>query len=172
MSKNNGSKKPLETLKLYEIRRELEECLIMTEDDPHFDPERFRGLQLAFEEKLEGCAMAIKNLEATERAVRAHIKTLQAKAAALKNNAQGIREYVKFHMEHTTTAKLNAGTHRFSVQQNSRPTVEIIDETKLDPEWIKIERKPKASAIADNFIETGEEPTGTRIHYDTHLRVS
>jgi len=170
MSKTNG--KPIETLKLYEIRRELEECLIMTEDAPHFDPERFRALKLAFEDKLEGCAMAIKNLEATEKAVRGHIKTLQAKAAALKNNAQGIRQYVKFHMEHTTTEKLNAGTHRFSIQRNSTPNVEVVDQGLVDPKYLKVDVKVDCKAIAEHFTETAEELPGTKITVGSHLRVS
>lgn len=176
MSRTNGhtsrTGKPLDTLKLYELSSELEAALIMTEDNPTFDPERFRALELAFEDKLEGCAKAIKNLEATEKAVRDHIKTQQAKAAALKNNAKGIREYVKRHLERNKIQRLYANTHKFSVQDNTTPTVTIIDETKLDPEWLKIERKPKVKAIADNFLETGEEPDGTEISVGTHLRLS
>ena len=164
--------KPLETLKLYEISEELEECLITSEDDPHWDPERFRNLKLAFEAKLDGCAKAIKNLEATEKAIRAHVKTQTAKAAALKNNAAALREYVRVHMERNRIKKLDAGTHRFSVRKNSRPTVEIIDESIIGDEWKKIETKVNTTAIAENFTETGEEPKGTQITVKNHLRLS
>lgn len=170
MSRNNG--KPLDTLKLYELSAEIEECLITTEDDPHWDPERFRALKLAFEDKLEGCAKAIKNLEATEKAIRAHVKTQTAHAAAIANNAKALREYVKTHMERNRIKKLDAGTHRFSVQDNSRPTIEVIDEAIVPEEYRTLEIKIKRDAIAENFLETGEEPTGTKIEVRSHLRLS
>ena len=174
MSRNNGNSngKPLDTLKLYELSAEIEECLITTEDDPNWDPERFRNLKLAFEAKLDGCAKAIKNLEATEKAIRAHIKTQTARAAVIGNNAKALREYVKTHMERNRITKLNAGTHRFSVQQNSRPSIEVIDEAVVDEQWKNVRVQVNRDAIAQHFTETGEEPKGTRIEVKSHLRLS
>lgn len=170
MSRNNG--KPLETLKLYELSAEIEECLITTEDDPHWDPERFRNLKLAFEEKLDGCAKVIKNLEATAKAIRDHVKTQSARAAAIGNNAKALREYVKTHMERNRIKKLDAGTHRFSVRQNSRPSIEVTDEAIVPEEYRTLEVKIKRDAIAENFLETGEEPKGVKIEVKSHLRLS
>ena len=157
-------------MKLYEIRREIEEALI--QDDEHFDPSKLESLKVAFEEKLEGCAAVIKNLRAESDALCAEIKRLQARKAAVDNNARGLREYVRFQLEAVNLRKLNAGIHNFRIQRNSFPSIKILDQSLIDQAYLKVEVSVDRKAIGENFKETGEVIPGTEITVESHLRVS
>ena len=157
-------------MKLYEIRREIEETLI--QDDEHFNPAKLESLKVAFEEKLEGCACAIKNLRAESDALCAEIKRLQARKAAVDNNARGLREYVRFQLEAVNLRKLNAGIHKFRIQRNSFPSIKILDQSLIDQAYLKVEVSVDRKAIGENFKETGEVIPGTEISVESHLRVS
>ena len=157
-------------MKLYEIRREIEEALI--QDDEHFNPAKLESLKVAFEEKLEGCACVIKNLRAESDALCAEIKRLQARKAAVDNNARGLREYVRFQLEAVNLRKLNAGIHKFRIQRNSVPSVTVLDQSLIEKEYLKVEVSVDRKAIGENFKETGEVIPGTDISVESHLRVS
>ena len=157
-------------MKLYEIRREIEEALI--QDDEHFNPAKLESLKIEFEAKLEGCACVIKNLRAESDALCAEIKRLQARKAAVDNNARGLREYVKFQLEAVKLRKLDAGIHKFRIQRNSFPSIKILDQSLIEKEYLKIEVNVDKKAIGENFKETGEVLPGTEITVESHLRVS
>lgn len=157
-------------MKLYEIRREIEEALI--QDDKAFDPHKLESLKIEFEAKLEGCAAVIKNLKAESDALCAEIKRLQARKAAVDNNARGLREYVRFQLEAVNLRKLNAGIHKFRIQRNSFPSVTVLDQSLIEKEYLKVEVSVDRKAIGENFKETGEVIPGTEISVESHLRVS
>ena len=169
-------------MKLYEIRKEIEDALI--QDDEHFDPAteriakavvnpaRLELLKVAFEEKLEGCACVIKNLRAESDALCVEIKRLQARKAAVDNNARGLREYVRFQLDAVKLRKLDAGIHKFRIQRNSFPSVQILDQSRIDQEYLKVSIDVDKKAIGENFKETGEVIPGTEITVESHLRVS
>ena len=157
-------------MKLYEISREIEEALI--QDDAAFDPATLQALKVEFEAKLEGCAAAIKNLRAESDAVNAEIKRLQARKAAIDNNARGLREYVRTYLERVKIRKIHAGIHKFLIQRNSQPSVAVIDQDLIDPQYLNVEIKTDCKAIAANFKKTGEEIPGTKISVGSHLRVN
>lgn len=157
-------------MKLYEISREIEDALI--QDDGAFDPSKLESLKIEFESKLEGCACVIKNLRSESDALNAEIKRLQARKAAVDNNARGLREYVRFQLERVKVQRLAAGIHKFRIQKNSQPSVEVIDINKLDDDFINFEVTAKCQAIAAHFKETGEELPGVKVSVGSHLRVS
>ena len=114
----------------------------------------------------------IKHLRADSGAVASEIKRLQARKAAVDNNARGLREYIKAQLDAVKIRKLNAGIHKFSIQKNSQPSVEVIDQDLINRQYLKVEVNADKQAISDNFKETGEEIPGTKIHVGSHLRVS
>ena len=157
-------------MKLYEISREIEDALL--QDEEAFNPAQLESLKVEFEAKLEGCACVIKNLRAESEALCSEIKRLQARKAAIDNNARGLREYVKFQLERVNIKRLNAGIHKFRIQRNSQPSVSILDASLIHDDYKRIKVEIDRKAIGDNFRETGEIPPGTDIHVDSHLRVS
>ena len=156
--------------KLYEIREEIEEALVM--DDEEFDPAVFNALKLKFEDKLEGCAGVIKNLNAESASLAAEIKNLQGRKNAVDNNVHGLKQYVKRQIERINAKKIDAGIHKFRIQRNSAPSVEVLDQRQIDEDYLKVTVEVDKRAIANNFKDTGEEVEGTRISVGTHLRVS
>ena len=160
-------------MKLYKIRQELEDVLVYDEEGQTFDSDRFESLKIEFEDKLEGCAAVMKNLRAESEAVGAEINRLQKRKSAIDNNLTQLKNYVKFELDKLNIKKIIAGIHKFRIQRNSQPTVEVLD-VALVPEEFKervIEVNPKKSDMAKHFKDTGEELPGTFITQNTHLRV-
>lgn len=157
-------------MKLYEIRRDIEAALI--QDEEAFDPRKLESLKIEFEAKLEACACVIKNLRAESDALCAEIKRLQARKAAVDNNARGLREYVRFQLEAVNIKKLDAGIHKFRIRRNSFPSIKILDQSLIEKEYLKVEVSVDRKAIGENFKETGEVIPGTEITVESHLRVS
>ena len=157
-------------MKLYEISKDIEAALVQEDED--FDSAKLEALKVDFEAKLEGCACVIKNLRAESDALNAEIKRLQARKAAVDNNARGLREYVKFQLERVKIRKLNAGIHKFGIQRNSFPSVAILDQDLIEKEYLKVEVNVDRKAIGENFKDTGEILPGTEILLESHLRVT
>ena len=76
------------------------------------------------------------------------------------------------HLDAMKIWKRNTGIHKFSIQKNSQPSVEVIDQDLVDPRYLKVEVNVDKQAISDNFKETGEELPGVKVSVGSHLRVS
>ena len=160
-------------MKLYKIRQELEDVLVYDEEGQTFDCNRFDSLKLEFEDKLEGCAAVMKNLRAESDAVDDEIKRLQKRKSAIDNNIAQLKNYVKFELDKLNITKIDAGIHKFRIQRNSQPTVQVLNIVLVPKEFKEtvVEVNPKKSDMAKHFKDTGEELPGTFITQNTHLRV-
>ena len=157
--------------KLYEIADEIEEILSLPEGSDEFDEAVFHELKMDFEAKLEAIACVIRNKQADSKKLAEHLSEVTKSKKALDRDVEGLKNYVKKHMEQLNITRLQAGMHKFAIQRNSAMSVEVLDWNKLDEEWKKVKWEPRLSAIADHVKETGEEPEGTRVTRGTHLRI-
>lgn len=141
-------------MKLYEIDAAIQEILDgMTVDEETgeviLDAEALEALQMARAEKLEGAALAVKNLEAEAAAIEAEEKKLAARKTAAKNRAKSIREWIAY----------NIGTDKLStprVSMSVRPGVSSARSTTSAPSltgttrpgtscWTSIPKRPGRS---------------------------
>ena len=75
--------------KLYEIRAEIEECIDL-ETGEILDLERLTALKMDEQEKLEGVALAIKNLKAEAAAIDEELKAFEARKKHIRNRIDGL----------------------------------------------------------------------------------
>ena len=122
-------------MKLYEIDKAIQEIIDgMTVDEETgevlLDQEALEALQMQREQKLEGAALVVKNLEAEAAAIEAEEKKLAARKTAAKNRAKRIREWIAYNIG---TGKLS--TPRVSI--SVRPGVQsaVIDDVEAVVNW-------------------------------------
>lgn len=139
-------------MKLYEIDAAIQGILDgMTVDEETgeaiLDAESLEALQMARAEKLEGAALAVKNLEAEAAAIEAEEKKLAARKTAAKNRAKSIRLWIAYNLG---AEKLS--TPRVSMSVRPGTTSAKIDDVRAVVDWynkIRIELLDKESEETD-----------------------
>lgn len=116
---------------LYEINEEILNCVDM-ETGEIIDTERLEQLQLAFDNKVEGIALWIKNLLSDAEAIKAEKDKLAERQKACENKAKNLKEYL---------SKFLGGqkfkTPKVSISYRKSESVEVTDISKLDDDYLK-----------------------------------
>lgn len=155
-------------MKLYEIDSAI---LQVIENDFSFDDETgevfftvddLNALDMARNEKLEGCLLFIKNCESEAAAIKAEITALQARAKRKQAAADRLREYVLYSMEsmHDKTFETAKAYARVGYYQR----VDVEDMDALPHEYVreKVTASPDKTAIK-KAIKAGAEVKGARL---------
>lgn len=159
-------------MKLYEINEQLENLLMI--GDEYVDTttgevltkEIVDELNMAKEEKIEGCILFVKNMNAEAAAIKEEIDKLTARMKTCKNKAEWCKEYVQNFLdgEKFKTAKVQ-------VSYGKSVAVEIdIDAEDLPREFVTVEYKPDKKAIKD-ALQSGVTVEGARIVEKRTMRI-
>jgi len=132
-------------MKLYEIDQAIEACYDL-ETGEILDVDRLDALQMERGAKLEGVALAIKNIRAEAAAVKEEADKLNARKKALDNKAEGLKNWLLYALG---GEKLS--TPRCKVYQTHSQRVSVADELELirflqgteDPEKFLRIREPE-----------------------------
>jgi len=155
-------------MKLYELTN-----AILDAQHDEMNPGQLDSLQMAFEEKVIGCACVVKNLNAEVAAVDSEIQRLINRKRQIEANRDNLKGYVLHSMQVAGIEKVSNGVHRVRRQRNPLSVV-ILDEDRVPFKFkekvvtVKIDRK----GIVDWVKETGELPEGCEVKQDEHLRIS
>ena len=123
-------------MKLYEIDAAIQNVLDNMTVDPDtgeakLDEEALAGLQMEREKKLEGVALAIKNMSAEAEAIRNEETALAKRRKALENKVESMKGFLRDALD---GEKLK--TPRVSVSMSAgRPSCKIDDSYKVS-EWV------------------------------------
>ena len=110
---------------LYEINQDILDCLDM-ETGEILDTEKLDALQMEREQKLEGVALWIKDLNAEAAAVKEEADKLTARKKALDNKIEGLKAWL---LRALDGEKLK--TPRCNVYQTHSQKLAVADEGKL-----------------------------------------
>lgn len=136
-------------MRLYEIGEDLLEVMAMAED-PDIDPEVFADTLEAvtgeFEEKADGYAKIIRQLEYESSAYRAEAKVLTGKAVTADKKIDRLKGMLKEVMEVTGRTKFKTELFDFGIR-NNKPSVVIDDLQKVPQEFLKF-KDPEADKTA------------------------
>ena len=106
---------------LYELSGEYLELLEMAED-PETDPQAFNdtleSLDLEFEDKADGYAKIIAQMNADSGAIGDEIKRLQARKKSMEGNIDRMKKSLQLAMETTGKRKFKTSLFSFGVQKN------------------------------------------------------
>lgn len=115
---------------LYELKSEYIQLREMA-GDPDISPEALRDTMDAIngelEDKADGYAKVIRELEAEEAGLDAEIKRLQARKSAVSGNKGRIKDVLESAMRETGKLKFKTALFSFGIQKNP-PSVAILSE--------------------------------------------
>ena len=131
---------------LYEMTEDYKMLLEMAEDpdaDPAVLKDTMEGIEGAIEEKAEGYAMVMKELEASELAIKNEVDRLNARRLSISNNVRCMKLALQHAMELTGKTKFKTQLFSFGIQKN--PPAVVMDEQYLEniPEKYLIQQEPK-----------------------------
>lgn len=162
-------------MKLYEIDRALEEAL-----EKAFDPETgeilnedafadLEALEAARVDKLEACAIMVKQFTADAEAIKAEIKALTQRARVASNKADSLKTY----MERSIAPGEALKTPRVAIGWRRSEAVEFddtLDVRALPPEFTKTTIEPNKTAIKA-ALKQGDEIPGAYLVERQNLQI-
>jgi len=140
------------------------------EDGCVIGQEELDALEGAFDEKAEQVGIYIKNLGATEDAVAAEIKNLQARKKSLENKQEWLKDYLGSML--TAVGKKDFETGKVKLSFRKSVSVEVDESAQLDEKYltIKTTTAPNKTAIKD-ALKNGEEIEGCQLVEKQNIQV-
>lgn len=160
-------------MRLYEIEAAIDEVItkgwhVDESSGEYFDASDLDKLNVALDDKLEGCALYTKDLMSDAAAIRAEEKALADRRHALENRAERMREYVAFAMERANKERFETARCKLSFRASTR--VEIDDEAAIPPKFLKVVESPDKAAIKA-AVKAGEDVPGASVVACRNLQV-
>lgn len=162
---------------LYEISADLQAVidggLVFDEETGEiiWDADNLNELEAAFETKLEGCALFIKNLTAEAAAIKAEETALAERRRMVERKAERMKAYV------TDCLKDKVEAHRFETPRvalslRRSEQVVISDAAQLAPEFVTVKttETPNKTAIK-KAIKAGAEVAGAALVENANLQI-
>ena len=149
---------------LYELTGQYQELLDMAEAedvDPQVIADTMEAVGGEIEDKAEGYACIIKQLEADAIALKTEEERMAVRRKSIENNAKRMKEALQNAMVATDKRKFKTQRFSFNVQKNA-PSVTWLDE-ELIPEMFRIPQPPKYDkAAAKEYLMAvgGSQPWG------------
>ena len=157
-------------MELYKITAEFN-ALIADFDGNSDDEflEKLNGLNADFQSKANNCISYALNLKSQAAAIKNHCDELTAKRKTYEQRADKLLDYVLHNMKAVglTEIKDRGGLYTAKVAKNP-PSVQVVDETAIPPEFVQVEtvKKIDNKAILQHAKDTGEVVAGVEIVTD------
>ena len=149
---------------LYEMLGAYQVLLEMAEDpetDPDFITDTLEGLEGEIEDKCEGCALVIKELEGRADMLSKEIKRLEAWKKACEGNRDRIKARIQTFMETSGKEKFETRRFKFRIQNNPQKVVLDVDSWKEVPEDYLRYRDPEIDkAKMKDDMKAGKDLSG------------
>ncbi len=164
-------------MNLYQINAQLNAVLeggIVVDEETGeilFDEENIEALQLALDEKLEGCALYLKNLEAEAAAIKDEETRLAARRKTKERKAERLKEYVRDVMaDHGANFRLETPKAALSLRKSE--SVAITDQALIPKEFLRVKEDVKADKAAiKKALKNGQDVQGVCLVENLNLQV-
>jgi hypothetical protein len=168
------------TDRLYEIvdsLKAVEDALI--ESGGEASPELEAALaaaDMAFEAKIESCAMMVRNFAAQGDAAREEEKRLAARKTARWKAAERLKDYMLEQMQRLDRRKVEGTLFTVRVQKNGRPSIRWTDPDLPPPLGFQRQIPARVELDADlalaEWRATGQLPEGFTVDVGFSLRIA
>ena len=148
-------------MNLYELTQQfqfLQDLLENPEVDQQMVEDTIADLELDIEEKADGYAKVIRNMEGIIAAIKQEQDRLASKKATLENSIKRLKTNLQEAMITTGKTKFKTELFSFSIQKNggADPVIVDVETDELPDDLVTIVEKPNLKAIADYIKETGD----------------
>lgn len=146
---------------LYDLTADYMQLQMMLED-PEEDPEAIQAmmddLDEAIEDKADGYAKVIKNMESSLDAIKKEQERLSTRKSTLESGIKRLKENLQTAMIATDKRKFKTDLFSFAIQKNGGkvPVILDVEVDQLPDDLVKVERKPDLGAIAAYIEDTGD----------------
>lgn len=139
-------------MKLYEIDRALETCVIIDEngEEVALDFDAIRLLEMERDKKLENLCCMYKGMIADIAALKSEKKKLGDRQSALEKRAESLLEFLQAELAGEIVKSARVQT----TYRNVKDIVEITDEKLLPEEALRVKTEPDKTAIKQ-LIKSG-----------------
>lgn len=147
---------------LYELTSEYMELLAMLED-PDTDEavilDTLEGVGGELEEKADGYARVMRQMDADAAAIKAEEDRLYRRRTTIENRIKNMKSRLQGMMEITGKKKINTELFSFGIQNN--PASVVIDDEKMIPGEFLIPQAPKIDKTAiKDALKAGVDMAG------------
>ncbi|MDO6634114.1 siphovirus Gp157 family protein [Bacillus thuringiensis] len=144
-------------MKLYELTSNFNQLQQMIEDgaDPAAIQDTLQAIEEAFDEKVQGAALLVRNIDAQAEAIKVEEKRLADRRKAFENNVKGIKEYLYQQMVAVDKRRIKGTLATVGIQKNPA-SLNIASDAVIPPEFMipqepKIDKKALLAAIKDGM---------------------
>lgn len=154
-------------MNLYEIDNEILDCLDV-ETGEIIDPERLSELQIARDEKIEGVALWIKNLNAEIAAYKAEKDTFAEREKKAKDKVESLKKWI--------SEALNGNkyiSNKVAVTFRNSESVEITDVESIPKDYMRTKTtvEPDKIAIKDAIKNSNLTIPGAEIVVKQNIQI-
>lgn len=157
---------------LYELTQDFDEVLNMlyTDVDEQTIFDTLESIEGEIEDKADGYAKVIKNIEADIEGLKTEEKRLNERKKTLENKIKSMKYSLENAMRITGRTKFKTALFSFGIQKNP-PSVEITDEdAAMKSEYIKTEVKLDKTSIKE-ALKNGAELGFAQLVQSEGLRI-
>lgn len=150
-------------MNLYEISKEFEDTLsdlIDMEVEEEVLKDTLSGVVAEFEDKGKAVAAYALNLKAQVDTYKEHEAKIAKKRKSAENRLNWLKEYLRSNMVRTGISKIEAPL--FSVKLTTPKESVVVDETKLDADYMRVKSEPDKTLIK-KAIKDGYEVKGASL---------
>ena len=162
---------------LYELADAYQVLLEMAEDpetDPEFLADTLEGLEGEIEDKCDGCAVVMKELEGRAEMISKEIKRLEAWKKACEGNRDRIKARIQNVMEMSGKEKFETGRFKFRIQNNPpRVVLDAASWKEVPEDYLKYHDPEIDRAKMKDDMKAGKDLSGIAHFEQTRgLRIS
>lgn len=152
---------------LYQLTDDLQIIQNMIEEGVEGLEDTLESIELALEDKLEGYAMVIRNVESDVDGLDKEIKRLQERKQMLKNGIERMKNNMQYSLASTGLRKVQ--TPKFTVILRKSTAVHIDDESRIPEEFFKVTKIISRAELTKRLKE--EEIEGARLVENESLQI-
>jgi len=156
---------------LHELATEIEACIDL--ETGELDVEQWGALQLPFMQKVESTVKYIENRKSLASTIRDKVASQRERISSIDNNVKWLSQYLVQEMQHANKNRIDTSEFRVIICKNSQPTVEVLSEKNIPPEYITevITQKIDRQAIGKEWKITGDNIDGVIVTQGHHVRI-
>ena len=158
---------------LYEITGDILKLLTYAED-PDVDEQAFNdtmeALSCEIEEKADGYAKVIKQLQGEAETIKTEIERLSGRKEAIENHIKAMKGNLEQSMIVTGKEKFKTELFSFNIQNNAPSVVLDVDEDKVPEQFIVITKKVDKKGIGQ-ALKNGDQIDFAHLEQSRSLRI-